>query len=146
MVVVFTDGACKGNPGKGGWGAVIYDGQGNATELKGGDAHTTNNRMEMKAVIEALKAIDVGEPVDLYMDSTYVLSGLTKWMAGWKQAGWRTKSKQSVKNMELWMELDQLQNGREIRFHWVRGHSGNAGNERADKLANEGCLKHMYTT
>ena len=138
-VVIHTDGACSGNPGPGGWGAILAAG-GKERELKGGEAHTTNNRMELTAVIEALRALTRPCQVDFYMDSEYVRKGITEWMSGWKARGWRTAAKQPVKNEDLWRIMDELlsQSGHSIAWHWVKGHSGDPGNERADALANEG--------
>ena len=138
-VEIYTDGACKGNPGPGGWGVLLKSGS-TEKELFGGEAQTTNNRMEMMAVIEALRALKKPCEVSLHVDSQYVLKGMTEWLPGWKAKGWRTAAKQPVKNVELWQALDDLVNGRghRIAWHWVRGHDGNPGNERADALANRG--------
>ncbi|WP_448253018.1 ribonuclease HI [Ottowia oryzae] len=138
-VEMFTDGACKGNPGPGGWG-VLLRAPGHEKELFGGEAHTTNNRMELTAVIEGLTALKRPCEVDLYLDSQYVRQGITEWIAGWKAKGWRTSTKQPVKNVDLWQRLDALVSGagHVIRWHWVRGHAGHEGNERADALANRG--------
>ncbi len=138
-VVIYTDGACKGNPGPGGWGVFLRYGE-VEKELFGGESQTTNNRMELTAVIEALRALTRPCPVDVYMDSEYVRKGITEWMSGWKARGWRTAAKQPVKNEDLWRVLDDLlsQTGHSIRWHWVKGHSGDPGNERADALANQG--------
>jgi ribonuclease HI len=138
-VVIYTDGACKGNPGPGGWGAILRS-AGNEKELYGGERQTTNNRMEMMAVIQALQALKRPCAVQLHVDSQYVLKGVTEWLPGWKAKGWRTSTKQPVKNQELWQELDALVNGagHKIDWRWVRGHNGDAGNERADVLANMG--------
>ena len=138
-VEIYTDGACKGNPGPGGWGALLKSGS-TEKELFGGEAQTTNNRMEMMAVIEALRALKKPCEVSLHVDSQYVLKGMTEWLPGWKAKGWRTAAKQPVKNVELWKALDDLVNqaGHRITWHWVRGHDGNPGNERADALANRG--------
>ena len=138
-IEMFTDGACKGNPGPGGWG-VLLRAPGREKELFGGEAHTTNNRMELTAVIEALAALKRPCEVDLYLDSQYVRQGITEWIAGWKAKGWRTSTKQPVKNVDLWQRLDALVSGagHVIRWHWVRGHAGHEGNERADALANRG--------
>jgi ribonuclease HI len=139
LVEIYTDGACKGNPGPGGWGALLRSGS-NEKELCGGERQTTNNRMELTAVIEALAALKRPCEVDLYLDSQYVRQGITEWIAGWKAKGWRTASKQPVKNVDLWQRLDALVGGgpHRIRWHWVRGHAGHEGNERADQLANRG--------
>ena len=138
-IEMFTDGACKGNPGPGGWG-VLLRAPGHEKELFGGEAHTTNNRMELTAVIEGLTALRRPCEVDLYLDSQYVRQGITEWIAGWKAKGWRTSTKQPVKNVDLWQRLDALVSGagHVIRWHWVRGHAGHEGNERADALANRG--------
>lgn len=141
-LVIYTDGACSGNPGPGGWGVVMFHGS-KQKELKGGDPDTTNNRMEMQAVIEALKAIKPswsGKTV-LFSDSTYVLKGLQEWMPGWKKRGWKTAAKKPVKNVDLWKELDELAAARKIDWRWVKGHAGDFGNERADALAGEGVPK-----
>ncbi len=138
-VVIYTDGACKGNPGPGGWGALLAA-DGAKKELFGGELDTTNNRMEMTAVIEALAALRRPCAVTLYLDSQYVLKGITEWLAGWKARGWRTASKAPVKNADLWQKLDALlaSSGHTIDWRWVRGHNGDPGNERADALANKG--------
>lgn len=136
-VTIYSDGACKGNPGRGGWGALLlYDGQ--EKELFGGEMNTTNNRMEMLAVIQALSALKQPCKVRLYSDSQYLLKGITEWMAGWKMRGWRTAAKAPVKNVDLWQQLDSLTKTHQIEWHWVRGHTGDIGNERADALANRG--------
>ena len=136
---VYTDGACKGNPGPGGWGVLLKAG-GTEKELFGGEASTTNNRMELMAVIQALSALTRPCEVTLFLDSQYVLKGITEWLPGWKAKGWRTASKQPVKNVELWQQLDDLVqgSGHRIDWRWVRGHNGDPGNERADALANRG--------
>ena len=138
-VVIYTDGACKGNPGPGGWGALLISGD-TEKELYGGEGGTTNNRMELTAVIEALGALKRPCRVTLYLDSQYVRKGITEWIAGWKARGWRTAAKQPVKNVDLWRRLDALVAGagHTIDWRWVKGHSGDAGNERADLLANRG--------
>ena len=138
-VEIHTDGACKGNPGPGGWGVLLKSGP-TEKELFGGETSTTNNRMELTAVIEALTALKRPCRVSLYLDSEYVRKGITEWIHGWKSKGWRTASKQPVKNVELWQRLDELvaTSGHHIEWHWVRGHAGNPGNERADALANRG--------
>ncbi len=138
-VEMYTDGACKGNPGPGGWGAVLMS-AGTEKELFGGEMGTTNNRMELTAVIEGLTALKRPCRVTISVDSEYVLKGITEWLPGWKARGWRTAAKQPVKNVDLWQRLDALVHtgGHEIDWRWVRGHSGNAGNERADVLANRG--------
>ncbi|WP_245866819.1 ribonuclease HI [Serinibacter salmoneus] len=136
-VNIWTDGACKGNPGPGGWGALLVSG-GSEKELWGGESATTNNRMELTAVIEALGALKRRCEVTLHVDSTYVMQGMTSWLAGWKRNGWRTASKQPVKNADLWRALDEQVQRHEVRWVWVKGHAGDAGNERADALANRG--------
>lgn len=136
---IYTDGACKGNPGPGGWGVLLKAGP-TEKELFGGELGTTNNRMELLAVIEALTALKRPCAVTLNVDSQYVLKGMTEWLPGWKAKGWRTASKQPVKNVDLWQRLDALVNGagHQIEWRWVRGHNGDPGNERADELANRG--------
>ncbi|MEY4711619.1 MAG: putative ribonuclease [Pseudomonadota bacterium] len=138
-IEIYTDGACKGNPGPGGWGVLLKAG-GTEKELCGGEPSTTNNRMELMAVIQALSALKRPCEVTLFLDSQYVLKGITEWLPGWKAKGWRTASKQPVKNVELWQQLDALvqQGGHRIDWRWVRGHNGDPGNERADALANRG--------
>jgi ribonuclease HI len=136
-VEIFTDGACKGNPGVGGWGAVLRLGE-HEKELFGGELMTTNNRMEMRAVIEALKALTRPCEIDIHTDSQYVQKGISEWIHGWKARGWRTADKKPVANADLWQELDALAAGHRIAWHWVRGHAGHPGNERADRLANRG--------
>lgn len=133
-LTVYTDGACSGNPGPGGWGAVlIYDGH--EADLCGGATETTNNRMEMSAAIEAIKALPRQSTVDLYTDSMYLRDGVTQWMQNWKRRGWKTASNKPVKNQDLWQELDVLIKNHKIEWHWVKGHAGNKYNERADTLA-----------
>jgi ribonuclease HI len=136
-VRIYTDGACKGNPGPGGWGALLqFDGR--EKELCGGEPGTTNNRMELTAVIRALEALKRRCEIDLYTDSQYVQKGISEWVASWKRRGWKTADKKPVKNVDLWLELDRLAGGHDIRWHWVRGHAGHTENERADQLANKG--------
>ena len=139
-IVIYTDGACKGNPGPGGWGALLRAADGVEKELCGGELETTNNRMEMMAVIEALSALKRPCHVILFVDSQYVLKGMTEWLHGWKAKGWRTAAKQPVKNVDLWQRLDALvhQSEHRIEWQWVKGHAGDPGNERADALANLG--------
>ncbi len=139
QVVIYTDGACKGNPGPGGWGALLSAGTAQK-ELFGGELGTTNNRMELMAVIQPLEALKRPCDVQLYLDSQYVRKGITEWITGWKAKGWRTASKEPVKNVDLWQRLDALVHGGEhrITWHWVKGHAGDPGNERADALANRG--------
>ena len=136
-VEIFTDGACRGNPGPGGWGALLRYGD-VERELYGGAAHTTNNRMELLAAIEALKALSARCSVDITTDSVYVKNGITTWLAGWKSKGWKTSTRKPVKNVDLWQALDEQNQRHEVRWHWVKGHSGHAENERADQLANRG--------
>ncbi|WP_421718512.1 ribonuclease HI [Algiphilus sp.] len=136
-VEIYTDGACRGNPGPGGWGAVLRHGAHEKT-LCGGEAETTNNRMELMAAIQALEALKSPCEVTLYTDSVYVRNGITEWLDGWRRRGWKTASKQPVKNRELWQRLDAAAQPHRIDWRWVRGHSGNAGNEHADQLANQG--------
>ncbi len=137
VTAIYTDGACEGNPGPGGWGVVIYFSDGSVHELGGGHPQTTNNRMELQAAIEALKLWQQLNPegaIALYTDSEYVLKGITEWIHNWKRRGWRTASKKPVLNQDLWQELDAL-NHESIRWHHVRGHTGNVGNERCDAIA-----------
>jgi ribonuclease HI len=136
-VEIFTDGACRGNPGPGGWGALLRYGD-VERELFGGELNTTNNRMELQAAIEALKALSRPCSVDLTTDSVYVRNGITIWMDNWKKKGWRTAARKPVKNVDLWQALDNESQRHQVRWHWVKGHSGHAENERADQLANRG--------
>ncbi len=136
-VEMWTDGACKGNPGAGGWGAWLRSGE-HERELFGGDELTTNNRMELTAVIEGLRALKRPCAVALHVDSTYVMNGLTEWLPGWKRNGWRTGAKKPVKNVDLWQALDAEAARHQINWRWVKGHAGDPGNERADELANRG--------
>ncbi len=136
-VVIHTDGACSGNPGPGGWGAVLQY-NGTVKELKGGAPLTTNNQMELTAAIEALNALKRPCEVELHTDSQYVKNGLTRWILGWKRNGWRTADRKPVKNAELWQALDAAQQRHSIDWRWVKGHAGDEMNERADRLANEG--------
>lgn len=138
-VDIFTDGACSGNPGPGGWGAVLRAG-GHEKELCGGERDTTNNRMELTAAIEALEALTEPCQVTLTTDSTYVRDGITRWLANWKQNGWRTAAKKPVKNQELWQKLDRQASRHDVIWKWVKGHSGHPDNERADMLANQGMI------
>jgi ribonuclease HI len=144
-VVIYTDGACKGNPGPGGWGVLLRSADGSTKELCGGELGTTNNRMEMMAVIEALTALKRPCAVVLHLDSQYVLKGITEWLVGWKAKGWKTAAKQPVKNVDLWQRLDALVTGagHTIDWRWVKGHAGDPGNERADALANLGVEKAL---
>ena len=136
-VVIYTDGACSRNPGPGGWGAILISGA-HRKELSGGEAATTNNRMELLAAISALDALKSSSRVDLHTDSEYVRNGITTWIHGWKQRGWKTADKKPVKNVELWQRLDTARNRHDVTWHWVRGHAGDPENERADELAREG--------
>lgn len=136
-VEVFTDGACSGNPGPGGWGAILRW-RGQERELHGGEAATTNNRMELMAAIMALETLKRPMTVDLYTDSQYVRQGITAWMHKWKKNGWKTADKKPVKNAELWMRLDEAASQHEVKWHWVKGHAGHPENERADELARLG--------
>ncbi|HSN18457.1 MAG TPA: ribonuclease HI [Gammaproteobacteria bacterium] len=134
-VVIYTDGACRGNPGPGGWGALIKDGSGQR-ELSGAENETTNNRMEMTAAIMALKSLPDGSAADLYTDSEYVMKGLNEWLPAWKARGWKTAARKPVKNQDLWQALDDANARHRVRWHWVKGHSGHDGNEFVDRLAN----------
>lgn len=136
-ITIYTDGACKGNPGPGGWG-VLLEYNGSKKTLHGGEAQTTNNRMEMMAAISALETLREACDVTLFTDSKYVMQGLTEWLPGWKARGWRTASKQPVKNQDLWERLDAAVQRHKIEWCWVKGHAGNPGNEMADQLANRG--------
>jgi ribonuclease HI len=136
-VTIYTDGACSGNPGPGGWGVVLQAGD-HRKELHGGEAGTTNNRMELMAAIEALKALKRPCEAELYTDSVYVRDGITKWIHGWQRNGWRTAAKKPVKNADLWQELVEALSPHQVEWHWVKGHAGHPENERADELAREG--------
>jgi ribonuclease HI len=136
-VTIYTDGACSGNPGPGGWGVVLIYGK-HRKELYGGEPETTNNRMEMMAVIRAMEALKRTSKVDIYTDSVYVMKGISEWMKKWKQNGWRTAAKKPVKNVDLWQRLDQALQLHEVNWNWVKGHSGVPENERADELARQG--------
>ena len=136
-VSLYTDGACKGNPGKGGWGVLMRYGS-HEKELFGGEAHTTNNRMELTAIIQGLAALKRPCAVVIYTDSQYVKNGMEQWIHSWKKNGWKTASKQPVKNEDLWQQLDRLAAQHQIQWQWVRGHAGHTENERADALANQG--------
>ena len=142
MYEIFTDGACSGNPGPGGWGALICNGE-NENELTGGAAETTNNRMELLAAIEALKSLPDGSAVRLTTDSVYVKDGITTWIKNWKARGWKTAAKKPVKNVDLWQELDSVAQRHSVEWHWVKGHAGHAGNERADELARQGMAPYL---
>lgn len=139
QVEIFTDGACKGNPGPGGWGALLRLGA-HEKELSGHEPHTTNNRMEMTAAIRALGALIEPCEVDLYTDSRYLIDGITKWVAGWQRRGWVNASKKPVRNAELWHELIELAAKHRIRWHWVKGHDGHIENERVDRLASDAAM------
>ena len=136
QVEIFTDGACKGNPGPGGWGAILRMGR-HEKELSGGEPDTTNNRMELRAAIEGLNALIEPCKVELYTDSKYVVDGITKWVHGWKKRGWVNASKKPVRNDDLWHDLIEAELRHEVTWHWVRGHNGHAENERADRLASD---------
>ena len=140
-VEIYTDGACSGNPGPGGWGAVLRFGDAEK-ELSGSENPTTNNRMEMMAVIKSLEALTRPCTVNLYTDSKYVKDGIEQWMPNWKMRGWRTADKKPVKNADLWMEIDRQINRHEVRLHWVKGHNGHPENERADSLATSAIVKN----
>jgi ribonuclease HI len=135
--IVYTDGACSGNPGPGGWGATIKIGD-ETFEIFGGEDNTTNNRMELIAAIKALEYLNENHKITLYTDSNYVKDGITKWIFNWKKNNWKTSTKKPVKNSDLWIQLDEIQNKREVKWNWVKGHAGNLGNERADELARMG--------
>jgi ribonuclease HI len=137
LVTIYTDGACKGNPGPGGWG-VFFKYKSVEKELYGGEQETTNNRMELMAAIKALETLNKSSKVALHTDSKYVLQGITEWMDNWKKRGWKTAAKKPVKNEDLWRRLDSAIESHEINWVWVKGHSGNVGNEKADMLANKG--------
>lgn len=136
-VEIYADGACRGNPGPGGWG-VLLKAKGVEKELFGGEPHTTNNRMELTAVIRAIEALKRRCRIRVYTDSQYVQKGISEWISAWKRRGWRTADKKPVKNVDLWQQLDALVGTHDIEWHWVRGHAGHDGNERADALANRG--------
>lgn len=141
-VIAYTDGACRGNPGPGGWGVSLQYG-GHHKELCGGESPTTNNRMELMAAISALETLREACSVTLHTDSKYVLQGLTEWLPGWKKRGWKTADRKPVKNQDLWQRLDAAAARHHVDWRWVRGHSGDAGNENADRLANAGLEKHL---
>ncbi|MDC0542653.1 ribonuclease HI [Methylophilaceae bacterium] len=142
MIKIYTDGACKGNPGVGGWGAIIMR-DGKNIELFGGENETTNNRMELMAVIMALKEIPSNLELTIYTDSTYVQKGISEWIKNWKVNNWRSSNKKPVKNKDLWVDLDEAVGSRKIFWEWVKGHAGNEGNEKADELANQGVMSVM---
>lgn len=141
-IEIYTDGACKRNPGPGGWGALLRDG-GREKELYGAEPHTTNNRMELTAAVQALSALKKSCQVDLYTDSQYLRQGMTEWLAGWKKKGWRNAKKEPVKNSDLWQALDQLAQTHQVQWHWVKAHAGHPENERADALANHAISELM---
>lgn len=141
-VVIYSDGACRGNPGPGGWGALLVSGE-HRKEICGGASDTTNNRMELLAAIESLQLLRRPSDVTLYTDSIYVKNGITQWLAGWKRRGWKTSAKKPVKNQDLWEALDKACEPHEIDWQWVKGHAGDPGNERADELANMGLERHL---
>ena len=141
-VVIHTDGACSGNPGPGGWGAILESGP-HRKEIKGGEIMTTNNRMELTAAIEALEALKGASDIDLYTDSNYMRGGITSWIKSWKKNGWKTADKKPVKNVELWQRLEDAAARHTVRWHWVKGHVGHDDNERADELAREGMAPFM---
>ncbi|WP_373086707.1 ribonuclease HI [Sneathiella sp.] len=140
VVVIHTDGACSGNPGPGGWGAVL-EYKGMTKEISGGETLTTNNRMELTAAIKAINSLKKDGKIELHTDSTYVRDGITKWLTGWKRNGWKTAARKPVKNQDLWRELDEAITRHQITWKWVKGHSGNPGNEKADELANAGMVE-----
>ena len=137
MINIYTDGACKGNPGPGGWGALIIEGE-TKKEIYGGEVNSTNNRMEIMAVIMAFKAINTASEITVFTDSTYVQKGINEWIGKWKVNGWRTSNKKEVKNKDLWVQLDNLASQLKVSWMWVKGHSGHPENDRADYLANKG--------
>ena len=137
MIKVYTDGACKGNPGQGGWGALILEND-VKREIYGGESNTTNNRMELMAVIRALELLKEQNDITVFTDSTYVQKGISEWIINWKRNGWKSSNKKSVKNKDLWVELDHLNDLMSVKWQWIKGHAGHSGNERADYLANLG--------
>lgn len=137
MIKVYTDGACKGNPGQGGWGALILEND-TTREIYGGESNTTNNRMELMAVIKALELLKEQNDITIFTDSTYVQKGISEWIINWKRNGWKSSNKKSVKNKDLWVELDNLNDLMSVKWQWIKGHAGHSGNERADYLANLG--------
>jgi ribonuclease HI len=140
VIYIYSDGACKGNPGVGGWGALLVS-AGHRKEISGGEANTTNNRMEMTAVIRALESLKRPSTVEVHTDSQYVQKGISEWMTGWKRRNWHTADGKPVKNQDLWLQLDALSQLHHIKWKWVRGHAGHPENERADALANQGVLQ-----
>ena len=145
IVRVFTDGACSGNPGPGGWGAILQFAEAEK-ELSGGDTNTTNNRMELMAAIRALEILTKPVSVELYTDSIYVHDGFTKWIHGWKKNGWKTAAKKAVKNEDLWRRLEKAASSHMVQWHWIKGHAGHPENERADALARDAALAHQINT
>ena len=143
-VLIFTDGACSGNPGPGGWGAVMISGE-NRKEICGGEPGTTNNRMELMAAIQALEALKKPCRVELHTDSTYVMKGISEWIHSWKRRGWRTADGKPVKNDDLWRRLDEARSRHDVKWHWVKGHAGHELNERADELARQGLAEARAT-
>jgi len=141
VITIYTDGACSGNPGPGGWGAILMA-RAHRKELKGGASETTNNKMELFAAISALEALKKPSRVALHTDSTYVMKGISEWIHNWKKRGWKTASKKPVKNVDLWQRLDEARNRHDVSWHWVKGHAGHPENERADELAREGMAEH----
>jgi ribonuclease HI len=141
-VTIFTDGSCSGNPGPGGWAAILTA-SGKTREMNGGDAHTTNNRMELMAAISALEALKRPSAVELHTDSQYVRNGITQWLKGWKRNGWKTADKKPVKNVDLWQRLDEATARHDVDWRWVKGHAGDEMNERADELARQGMAPFM---
>ena len=141
-VIIYTDGACRGNPGPGGWGALLIYGKHNK-EICGGEKESTNNRMELTAAIRALHTLKKPCIAEIHTDSSYLKDGITKWIINWKKNNWRTSAKKPVKNVDLWQELDSAIVPHQVHWRWVKGHAGNAGNERADELANQGLLKYL---
>jgi ribonuclease HI len=139
-IVIYTDGACSGNPGPGGWGAILRTGE-HEKELSGGDDETTNNRMELMAAIAALEELKRPSPIDLFTDSTYVRDGIMKWIHNWKRNGWKTAAKKPVKNVDLWKRLELAMERHKIEWHWVKGHAGHPDNERADELARNAIIR-----
>tara|TARA_B100001063_G_scaffold45580_1_gene39385 strand:+ start:524 stop:955 length:432 start_codon:yes stop_codon:yes gene_type:complete len=137
IIKIYTDGACRGNPGQGGWGVYIMNSDG-SKKLFGGKIHTTNNEMELTASIKGLEYFSESSKIDLFTDSKYVMDGINSWILNWKKNGWKTANKKPVKNMELWIELDKLNSFHDVDWHWVKGHSGDSGNDMADELANQG--------
>lgn len=144
-IEAYTDGACSGNPGPGGWGVWLRYGQ-HEKELCGGEAHSTNQRMEMQAAIEALKALKKPSTITIYSDSKYVIQGITAWISGWKKRGWKNAAKKPVANQDLWQQLDELNQRHDVTWQWVKGHAGNEGNERADELARQGIPENSNQT